>query len=557
MPTSFQSSSRYRIVIALLLIFSVFITFRVMKLALFDRSFLQSQGDARSLRIVDMPSYRGTIVDRHNNALAVSTLVSAVWVSPQHFDLDAANLKGLGAILKIDEAKLRQKIKDSHHRAFLYLKRGVTPETKDKIASLNIPGVFFREEYKRFYPHGEAVSHLLGFTNIDDDGIEGLELAYNDWLKGIKGKKRVLKDRLGKIIEEVNIIRTPKEGRGLTLSIDRQIQYMTYHALKKRVEKFNAKSGSAVVLNPKTGEVLAMANVPSFNPNQRVAKRDGRYRNRAVTDVFEPGSVLKPFSIASALDSGSFKADSEIDTSPSWMMVDGNLIKDERQNGVLSITQVLQRSSNVGVTKIVLASPAFQLVNFLRRVGFGQATNSAFPGESFGRVEDKKESRLFDLATLGFGYGLSVTPLQLAHAYAVFANKGKLVPITLLKETKRKEGDQVLGADVAQDVLKMLEAVVNKKGTGRLAQIKGYRVAGKTGTSRIASDKGYEKSRHIASFAGIAPVSSPQLVVAVVINEPRAISYYGGKVAAPLFAKIMEGALALRGIPPDKVTKVE
>lgn len=554
---SVKPTSRYHFLVIILSLFAFFIFFRVIKLTLLDRSFLQTQGNARSLRVIDMPAYRGIISDRHDRVLAASTLVQAVWVSPEHFDFQSSDIEQLAKYLHLDKTSLIERIKHFRHRGFVYLKRGVSPSIKEKIDALSIPGVFFKEEYKRFYPHGESVAHLLGFTDIDDEGIEGLELAYNDWLKGVKGKRRVLKDRLGKIIDEVNVISLPKQGHALHLSIDRQIQYMTYHALHARVKKFKAKSGSAVVLDPKTGEVLAMANVPSFNPNKRVSSRTSHYRNRAVTDVFEPGSVLKPFSIASALDSGEFNKDSKIDTNPSWMMLDGNLITDERQNGVLSITEILQRSSNVGVTKLVLASPALQLVNTLRRVGFGQTTSSGFPGESFGRVPEKKDSRPFGIATLGFGYGISVTPLQLAHAYAVFANKGRLVDVSLLKVDRPETGEQVLSPDIAEDVLKMLEAVVEQNGTGRFARIKGYRVAGKTGTSRIATEKGYDKNRHIATFVGIAPASQPRLVVAVVINEPRAISYYGSKVAAPLFAEIMENALTLLGEPPDKVAQLD
>lgn len=552
---SVKPTSRYHFLIIILSLFAFFIFFRVVKLALFDRSFLQNQGNARSLRVIGMPAYRGIISDRQGKVLAVSTLLQAIWVSPEHFDFGSPKIQALAALLKTDQKHLIEKIQQFKHKDFLYLKRGVSPNIKDKIEALSIPGVFFKEEYKRFYPHGESVAHLLGFTDIDDEGIEGLELAYNDWLKGIKGKRRVLKDRLGKIIDEVNVITLPKQGHALRLSIDRQIQYMTYNALKARVERFNAKSGSAVILDPHTGEVLAMANVPSFNPNKRMSSRNDSYRNRAVTDVFEPGSALKPFSIVSALDSGQFTKDSLIDTNPSWMMLDGNLISDERPNGTLSITEILQRSSNVGVTKLVLASPANQLVNMLRRVGFGQATSSGFPGESFGRVPEKKDSRPFSIATLGFGYGISVTPLQLAHAYSVFANQGRLVDVSLLKATRPDAGAQVISEEIADNVLAMLEAVVEQNGTGRFARIKGYRVAGKTGTSRIATEKGYDKNRHVATFVGIAPVSHPRLVVAIVINEPRAISYYGSKVAAPLFAEVMENALTLLGEPPDKVVQ--
>lgn len=545
---------RFRIVVCALLIVAFALVFRVIKLAVLDKAFLQGQGNARSIRVVDIPAFRGVITDRHNNILALSTPVFAIWVSPRKISLTPDVVKSLANALSMSEDNLKQKVTKAKGRGFVYLKRGVSPNVKANVDKLQLPGVYARQEFKRFYPHGEVTSHVLGFTNIDDSGIEGVELAYNRWLSGVKGREKVIKDRLGQVIDKVNIIKPPKTGRQLTLSIDKRIQYYVYQALVDTCKRFKAKSGSVVVLDSRTGEVLAMANIPSFNPNQPIIERDGSYRNRAVTDVFEPGSVMKAFSIASALDSHAFTTESLIDTTPSWMVVDGNLIRDDRANGQLTLTQILQRSSNVGVTKLVLASPAMQLVTMLRRFGFGQTTGSGFPGESSGEVRDRRQSRLFDLATLGFGYGMTATTLQLAHGYSVFANHGLLVPVSLLKQEGSIHARRTLDKTVANHLLSMLEAVVEDDGTGRRARIKGYRVAGKTGTSRLVGKKGYEKNRHIATFVGIAPVSSPRLVVAVMIREPRAISYYGGAVAAPLFADIMEGSLTLLGVKPDKVS---
>ncbi len=546
---------RFRCLSLVLLFLGLVIASRMFFLTIVDRSFLQSQGNARSLRVVDLPAFRGRIYDRNHQVLAVSSPVWAVWAMPQNVDVTSKQYAKLCQLLGVNKQALKNKLQRHRGREFVYIKRQVSPTVAWKIEQLNMKGIYFKREFKRYYPQGEAMSQILGFTNIDDTGIEGLELTFNDWLKGVPGKKRVVKDRLGRIVDEVSIIRQPKPGKHIYLSLDKRIQFIAYRELVNTVKQFKAKSGSVVVLDVTTGELLAMANVPSFNPNIRFKNRDSSYKNSAVTDLFEPGSVIKPFSIASAIDSGKFDADSMVDTSPSYIKVDGNMIRDERANGELSVTQILQRSSNVGVTKLVLASPASQLVDLLRRVGFGQSTGSGFPGESIGMLTDKLDSRPFVLATLGFGYGMSVTALQLVHAYSVFGNGGQLFPVSLLKIDKPRQGKQVISNDIAQSVLNMLEAVVEKGGTGRRARIKGYRIAGKTGTSRIADKAGYAKDRHIASFVGIAPVSHPKIAVAVVIREPKQGSYYGSAVAAPLFARVMSSALRIEGVLPDKLEK--
>lgn len=544
---------RVLIIALFFLLLLLVLIWRIIDLMILNQQFLQGQGNARSMRTLDIPAYRGMITDRNGATLAVSTPVKSVWVNPQEFSPNAWQLNQLKQLLNINPQSFMARMKQLKSKEFVYLARQIPPALAKKISKLNIPGVNFQQEFKRYYPEGESVAHVLGFTNVDDQGLEGMELAYQDWLMGITGKKRVLKDRIGRIIEELDLIREPRPGHELSLSIDRRLQYLAYHELTKAVNEFAAKSGSVVVLDSQSGEVLVMANVPSYNPNSRDRYESDRYRNRAVTDLFEPGSVIKPFSIASALESGLFTPDTIIDTSPSWMMVHGHPVRDGRNYGALDVTGILQHSSNVGVTKLVLASPPGNLLNLLSSCGFGQRTATAFPGESSGSMVHVRDANPFVHATLGFGYGLSVTALQLAKAYLIFANGGKLIPISLLhNDVPSSSPVQVIKEKTAQQVLSMMEAVVSPNGTGKKARIAGYRVAGKTGTSRIAGKKGYDANRHIASFAGIAPVSKPRFVAVVVIYEPTRHSYYGTSVAAPLFAKVMKAALHLYDVQPDE-----
>jgi cell division protein FtsI (penicillin-binding protein 3) len=528
------------------------LTVRMVDLTVLRRQFLQGQGNARSVRIVDIPAYRGMITDRHGTPLAVSTPVQSVWVNPKSFEANPNQFKQLSALLAIPPAILKKKISkaSTQNREFLYLKRQLPPLLSKKIAQLKIVGLHFQKEFKRFYPEKETISQLLGFTNVDDRGLEGMELAYQEWLMGVVGKKRVVKDRLGHIIEELGTIKEPRPGNELRLSIDRRLQYLAYRELNHALEVNGAKSGTVVVLDTKNGEILAMANTPSYNPNARGLYPQDSYRNRAVTDLFEPGSVIKPFSIASALESGLFKPSTIIDTNPSWMEVNGHIVKDINNYGVLNVSGVLQHSSNVGVTKMVLASPPEHFIGLLERSGFGQRTESACPGESDGTLVKVKDANPFVLATLGFGYGLSVSALQLAKAYLVFANHGQLMPITLLYNDRPSPKVRVMQPKTADQVLAMMEATVND-GSGRTAHIAGYRVAGKTGTAIMAGKNGYAEKRYIASFVGIAPVSDPRLAVVVVIYEPSKGSYYAAYVAAPLFSKVMGDALRLFNIPPD------
>ena len=530
---------------------------RMYDLMIRDRPFLKGQGDARSLRLVDISAHRGMIVDRQGSPLAVSTPMHSVWVNPKAFSADKRQLAALSKLLNIQPNRLLHRINLSKTREFLYLQRQIPPALMKQIADLDIPGINFQEEFKRYYPAGESTAQLLGFTNIDDVGLEGLELAYNDWLAGVVGKKKVIKDRLGRIIDELGVLKEPRAGHMLQLSIDHRIQYVAYHELQETIDKFGAKSGSVVVLDAQTGEILAVANAPSFNPNVRGRYTLDTYRNKAFIDTFEPGSVMKPLSIASALDTGKFRPNTIIDTRPGWMSVQGHGVRDVHNYGVLDVTGVLQHSSNVGVTKMILESPPSQLIDLLTRCGFAQRTDSGYPGESSGTLIRVKEASPFVLATLGFGYGTSITAIQLARSYSIFANKGKLLPISLIHNQRNGEPTQVLSEKTANEVLAMMEAVVETpEGTGRAARVAGYRVAGKTGTSRIAGKKGYEENRHIASFVGIAPVSQPRLIVAVIVHEPTRGGYYAAAVAAPLFSKIMGASLRMLDVPPDQMTKI-
>lgn len=524
---------------------------RMVDLTVLHRKFLQGQGNARSIRVVDIPAYRGMIADRTGTPLAISTPVQSVWVNPKEFSPDKAQFMQLARYLDLTPKALSKRVTRAKNKEFLYLKRQLPPALSKKIEALNIPGVNFQKEFKRYYPDSDSMSQIIGFTNVDDKGLEGIELAYQDWLMGIVGKKRVIKDRLGQIIEELGVLKEPRAGHDLTLSIDRRLQYLAYSELNKTVEEFGAKSGSVVVLDAENGEILAIANVPSYNPNSRGRYVRETYRNRALTDTFEPGSVIKPFSIASALETGLFTPDTIIDTNPSWMRVHGKTVRDIHNYGVLDVTGVLQHSSNVGVTKMVLASPPEQLIGLLQHCGFAQRTESAYPGESDGSIVRAKDANPFVLATLGFGYGLSVTPMQLAKGYLIFANQGKQMPVTFIHNDKPAPGIQAMQPKTAEQVLLMLEAVLGKEGTGKDARVPGYRVAGKTGTARIAGKEGYKDKKYAASFVGIAPVSHPKFVVAVVIHEPSHKGYYAAAVAAPLFSKVMSGALRLFNVPTD------
>ncbi len=545
---------RYRFILLLLFLISASLVWRLVYLTLIDQSFLRNQGNARTLRMFRLPAYRGIITDRQGEPLAVSTPVKSVWINPKTFSATPKQLHQLSNLLSMSMTELKKRIPNSSttHVEFVYLKRHIQPAIAANVDKLAVPGIHLQQEFRRYYPEGEVTAQLVGFTNIDDRGQEGMELAYDSWLRGEAGKKRVLVDRLGQAVSDLGIVKEVRPGHDLVLSVDKRLQYLAYRELKEAVVKYKAESGSVVILQPQTGEVLAMANYPSFNPNKRFRRGDGSQRNRAVTDLFEPGSTMKAFSIANALASGRYQPDTKISVSPGKMKIGRNIVKDPHGDlGTIDLTTILSRSSNVGVAKLTLSLPSDSLPNLLYKAGISHKTNSGFPGESSGTMQSLKPWQRFSLATQAFGYAFSVTNLQLAQAYSIFATGGLKYPVTLLRAEQAPQGEQVLTKQVADTMLTMLESDVTSYGTRRVG-VKGYRVAGKTGTTRMLGPNGYQIDHHIASFAGIAPVSHPQFVISVVVKDPKGFRYYGGQIAAPLFSRILTGALRIAAASPDQ-----
>ena len=512
--------------------------------------FLQQKGDARYSRVIEIPAHRGMIIDRSGEPLAISTPVESVWVSPADIEITPHKQKQLAKLLETDSADISKRLHESD-REFVYLKRQLSPDDAAKVVQLGIPGVYLQREYRRYYPAGEVMAHLLGFTDVDDNGQEGLELAFQDWLGGKPGSRRVIKDRLGQIVEDVESIKVPQEGRTLELSINSKIQYLAYRELKQAVEAQRAKAGGIAVLNALTGEVLALASVPSYNPNNRTKLNPKRTRNRVITDLFEPGSTLKPFTIAAALEAGIVTPNSVIETAPGQFNVGNATIHDAHREGALTVAQVIQKSSNIGAAKIALSLTSQSLWDIFNRVGFGTLPRSGFPGEVPGKLRSYKTWRPIEQATMSYGHGISVSLIQLARAYTVFATDGKLLPLSLLKLNSPPSGTLVISAATARAVRNMLELVVEPGGTAPRAQVLGYRVAGKTGTAHKLEDGSYIGDRYVSSFIGMAPASAPRLIVAVMLDEPSAGEYYGGIVAAPVFSQVMAGALRMLDIPPD------
>ena len=524
---------------------------RILYLQVYQRDFLSAQGNDRFLRTVQISAHRGTITDRHGEPLAVSTPVDSIWANPEDLAPAMDRLPELAAALEVDEDWLVRRITSNLEREFVYLRRHLPPDHAARVLQLGIPGVATFREYRRYYPAGEVVGHVLGFTNIDDVGQEGLEFEFDYWLKGEHGAKRVLRDRLGRIVEDVELVKPARPGRTLTTSLDLRLQYLAYRELKQAVADHDAISGSVVILNPATGEVLAMVNQPSYNPNNRTQYDPSRYRNRAITDIFEPGSSVKPFVVAAALESGRYQPSSVIDTSPGTLWVDGREITRDNNNlGAIDLTTILARSSNVGAAKLALQLDQEHLWSTLSRLGLGRVTESGFPGESAGVLQDVHYWNPVGQATLSYGYGVSVTALQLAQAYAVIAADGVRRPVSLLAVDEAEQGEQVLSGHTAATLQGMLETVV-AQGTGRRAAVANFRVAGKTGTAWKSGEGGYFGDRYLAVFGGFAPVSDPRLVTVVVIDEPRRSAYYGGEVAAPIFSRIVAGGLRLLSVPPD------
>ena len=524
---------------------------RAVHLQVLNKEFLNQQADTRHLRRERISAHRGTITDRNGEPLAISTPVDSVWANPKELAPAVDEVPQLARTLGLDPQLLIRRITRSMDKEFLYLKRHLSPEQAQQVLALKLPGVNVQREYRRYYPAGEVTGHLVGFTDIDDEGQEGLELAFNHWLAGESGAKRVLKDRLGRSVENVESIRPARHGKNLRTSIDLRIQYLAYRTLKAAIQSYNAESGSIVVLDVGTGEVLAVVNQPTYNPNDRSQFSAERYRNRAVTDIFEPGSSIKPLVIAAALESGDFRPSSIIDTAPGYVTVGAKTIEDSRNLGRVSLTTILARSSNVGVTKLAMSLQPEQLWQTMTRFGLGSLTSSAFPGESAGLLTHFSNWKPISQATLAYGYGISVTALQLAQAYASLGNGGRLYPVSLVALEAPVEGEQVVAPDTAAAVRRMLEEVVRPGGTGTKAAVAGYRIAGKTGTAWKFAAGGYSEDKYISIFAGLAPASDPRLAAVVVIDEPSGELYYGSDVAAPVFADVMTESLRLLAVPPD------
>jgi cell division protein FtsI (penicillin-binding protein 3) len=532
------------------LLCSVALIARAVNLQVMETDFLQGQGEARFMREVTIPSTRGVISDRNGEPLAVSTPVDSVWVHPGQLLEYPEDIEPLARLLGADADDIERKLTQRATKQFVWLKRRLNPEITTRIEALDLHGVYLQKEYRRFYTAGEVTSHVIGFTNIDDVGQEGLELAYNNWLAGSPGSKRVIRNRKGEAVEEVALIKESQPGQDLRLTIDRRLQYLAYRELKSTVLKHGARSGSVVVLDVDTGEVLAMVNQPSYNPNDPSGHDTDGMRNRAVTDVIEPGSVMKPIAIASVLENGIAVPSSPVETSPGYTVISGHTIRDHRDYGLLDVTGVLTKSSNVGVTQLALQLEPEQMWDTYNRLGFGEATGTGFPGESAGVLRNHRRWRKLEQATISYGYGVSATPLQMAQAYAALANGGKLRQPAFIQGSNNPP-ISAIDTRIANQVAAMLETVTSIDGTGKRARVDNYRIAGKTGTSHKASASGYADSRYVSSFAGFGPVSNPRLVCVVVINDPTGDEYYGGLVAAPLFSSVMTGAMRLMNIPPD------
>ncbi|SFR73298.1 peptidoglycan synthetase FtsI [Marinobacter daqiaonensis] len=528
---------------------------RLVDLHVVDREFLRQQGDVRTIRVDAIDAHRGMITDRYGEPLAVSTPVETLWANPGETDPDDPRLASLASVIGVNEAQLRKRLREYGSREFIYVRRKVQPSIAREALALGIPGFYSRLEYKRYYPAGEVSAHLVGFTDIDEAGQEGVELSYNEWLSGVPGRKRVLRDNRGRLIRDLSLIRDARPGKDLTLSLDLRLQYLAYRELKAVVQAHKARGGTLVMLDVDTGEVLAMVNQQSYNPNDRRQLDPARLRNKAVTDLFEPGSTMKPLAMAAALESGDYSLDTVINTSPGHRRFGRFTIRDHRNYGALSLTDIIVRSSNVGISLIANDLGGDLIRDFYFQLGLGQPTGIGFPGEAVGVLPSTNRWRPVEEATLSYGYGMSVNALQLAQAYMALANGGVRYPVSLTRLQQPPIGHRVMSETVAMQVRDMLQQAV-ERGTGKRALPALYSAGGKTGTVHLVGANGYEDSQYKAIFAGMAPMEDPKIVTVVAVDAPQGGDYYGGEVAAPVFARVMGDALRLLNVRPE-LTAVE
>lgn len=545
---------RSRMMLGLLFAGFMALIVRALFLQGWHNDFLQQKGESRYSRVIEISANRGNITDRHGEILAASTPVRSVWAIPEDVKATRDQVRELAAVLQLPLDELDSKLADDN-REFVYLKRQLPPQQAERVILLNIPGIHQQREYRRYYPAGEVAAHVLGFTGVDETGQEGIELAHHATLAGKAGRRRVIKDRRGNIVEDVASVTAPREGRDLVLSIDSKIQYLAFSQLKQAVDAHKAKAGGIIVLDARSGEVLALANLPAFNPNNRAALTGAQLRNRVLTDTFEPGSTIKPFTIALALDLAKVRPDTVIQTAPGRFTIGASTITDAHPHGALTVAEVLQKSSNVGTAKLAMKMEREDMWDLFNKAGFGVQPQVQFPGAAAGKVRPAKTWRPIEQVTMSYGYGLSTSLLQLARAYTVFARDGDIVPVSFIKTGGPALGTPVISSESARAVRVMLELAAGPAGTAPRAQVMGYRVAGKTGTAHKQENGGYAGNKYRASFVGFAPVSDPRIVVAIMLDEPSNGKYFGGEVAAPVFSQVVAGTLRQLGVAPDAPMK--
>ncbi|WP_455923569.1 peptidoglycan D,D-transpeptidase FtsI family protein [Pseudomonas putida] len=548
---------RFRVVVALLGIMVGAIVWRIVDLQVIDHDFLKGQGDARSVRHIPIPAHRGLITDRNGEPLAVSTPVTTLWANPKEMQVDKSKWPALAAALGQDPKELSARLDAQATKEFIYLVRGLTPEQGQTVLDLKVPGVYGIEEFRRFYPAGDVTAHMVGFTDLDDHGREGVELAYEDWLAGVPGKRQVIKDRRGRLIKDVQVTKNAKAGKTLTLSIDLRLQYLASRELRNAIVENEAKAGSMVIMDVKTGEVLAMVNQPTYNPNNRKTMFPASMRNRAITDVFEPGSTMKPISMSAALETGRWKPTDKVEVYPGTLQIGRYTIKDvtKTEGPILDLTGILINSSNVGMSKVAFDVGGENIFRAMSAVGLGQYTGLGFPGERVGNLPNHRDWKKAETATLSYGYGLSVTALQLVHAYSAIANDGEIVPLSILKVDGKPQATRVMPEQVAKTLQGMMKEVIEDSRGVYRARVPGYHVAGKSGTARKATigSRGYTENAYRSLFAGFGPLSDPRYAIVVVIDEPSKAGYFGGLVSAPVFSKVMSGTLRLMNVTPDNL----